>query len=243
MKRKLLGLCALLYVVPAFAGLQEGVAAYDKGDLDTAIAELTPVASPDSPEAAVLLGDSYLRRRDWDQAAKWYLVAAQNGDEKIQYDMGVRIGDYISYPLGVLNDPRAKRYLLSAADCYRKAADRGYAPAQNDLGLLYEEGLKRPLDFKHSAPLYRAAALQGYAPGLANMGLAYEKAQGVKQNLFTAYMLYQMAIRYAGHDEHIEDAAVSAADHIELDLSKRDVMRAKAIAAAWKPGQPLIGVK
>lgn len=232
-----LGLCALLCAAPAFAGLEEGVTAVNEGHWDTAIAELTPIASANSPEAAALLGDAY-RFRDSDKAVQWDLVAAQYGDEKIQYDMGVRIDD-IGWPLFRYDDPRGKRYFRIAADCFQQAANRGYAPAQNALGMMYEQGLKLPVDVKRGVALYRAAARQGYGPGLESMAVMYASGRGVKRNLFVAYAFYLTAIRYANGNGMVTEYSTVSADDIEPHLSNRDIKRAKAIAAAWKPGQPI----
>ena len=237
MKGPLLGLFALLCVAPAFAGLNEGVAALDQGHWDTAIAELTPIASANSPEAAALLGDAYGFRNS-EQAVKWDLVAAQYGDEKIQYDMGVRI-DEIGWQLFRYDEPHGKHYFRIAADCFQRASNRGYAPAQNALGMMYEQGLKLPVDVKRGVTLYRAAARQGYGPGLESMAVMYTSGRGVKRNLFTAYALFQTAIRYANGNGMVTEYSEVTADNIEPHLSNRDIKRAKAIAAAWKPGQPI----
>ncbi|WP_431823553.1 tetratricopeptide repeat protein [Burkholderia sp. F1] len=241
MKKTVLSLSFLLGVAPAFAGLQEGLDASEKNDWPTAIAELTPVAKAGNPEAASVLGDHY-RYADDEQAVKWSLVAAQHGDVKMQYEMGVRIDD-IAWRLFRFNEQPAKRYFRTAADCFQMAADQGYAPAQNALGMMYEVGMKLPADVKKGVTLYRAAARQGYAQGLQNMAVMYQQGRGVRRSLSTAYTLYQAALKYANGDRDVKDLSGLTSRELERDLSAGEIQRAKAVADAWSPGMPLVGLE
>jgi len=74
-----------------------------------------------------------------------------------------------------------KKYIL-AEKFYQKAADRGSATGQNDLGYLYMNGYGVPQDYTMAAKLFPKAADQGHAAGLNNLGLLYIKGQGVPQN-------------------------------------------------------------
>lgn len=241
MKRTVLSLSFLLGVAPAFAGQQEGLDAYKTQDWPTAIAELTPMANAGNPEAAALLGD-YYRDKDNEQAVKWSLVAAQHGDAKTQYDMGVRINE-ILWPLFRFNMEPAKRYIRAAVECFQMAADQGYAPAQNKLGKIYEQGLKVPADMKKGVALYRAAARQGYAPGLESMGTMYMLGRGVELDLPTAYTLYLAALKVANGDLEVEDFSGRMSRGIASELSAGEIRRAKALVRAWSPGMPLVGLE
>jgi TPR repeat protein len=66
-----------------------------------------------------------------------------------------------------------------AVRLYRKAAERGFAPAQNALGLIYEEELK---DYGEALKWYRKAAEQGDAFGQANLGMMYSNGRGVPKD-------------------------------------------------------------
>ena len=66
-----------------------------------------------------------------------------------------------------------------AAECYRKAAEAGYAPAQYQLGSLYEQGLGVACDLKQAAAWYRKAADQGDPEAQNDLGALYAKGQGV----------------------------------------------------------------
>jgi TPR repeat protein len=93
------------------------------------------------------------------EALAWFQKAAERGDSEAQYhlgslyDIGVmmqvhdRAGDRV-----VPRDSQGvipKNYTL-AAMWYRKAAEQGNADAQNDLGLLYEDGKGVPQDYSES---------------------------------------------------------------------------------------------
>jgi len=56
-----------------------------------------------------------------------------------------------------------------AAQLYQKAANQGYAAAQNNLGYLYENGDGVPTDFAKAEQLYQKAADQGNQAAIANL--------------------------------------------------------------------------
>ncbi|MBI3901618.1 MAG: sel1 repeat family protein [Nitrosomonadales bacterium] len=64
---------------------------------------------------------------------------------------------------------------MEAMSWYHKAASHGYAPAQNNLGWLYEKGtgIGSPLSYPEAAKWYGKAAEQGYAIAQYNLGLLY----------------------------------------------------------------------
>ncbi len=65
---------------------------------------------------------------------------------------------------------------------YKKAADLGYAPAQNSLGSLYLNGEGVPHDYTQALAWYRKAADKNYAGAQYNLGVAYANGQGVAQD-------------------------------------------------------------
>src|SRR5207247_4375042 len=72
---------------------------------------------------------------------------------------------------------------LGVPENLEKAADQGYAQAQNNLGTLYENGEGVPKDLRKAAKLYQKAADQGYALAQNNLGLLYENGEGVPKDL------------------------------------------------------------
>jgi FOG: TPR repeat, SEL1 subfamily len=64
---------------------------------------------------------------------------------------------------------RVSKDLTKAAELYQKAADQGYALAQNNLGWLYENGWGVSKDLSKAAELYKKAADQGNQHAIANL--------------------------------------------------------------------------
>ncbi|PMS36960.1 hypothetical protein B0G57_12869 [Trinickia symbiotica] len=235
----------LLFSSSAVAGLKEGVAAYHRLDWQTAVAELTPAAELGSPEAAELLGDYYSITNKV-VAAKWYLVAARNSGPEKQYEIGVKVDDAAFRESRRRNDDSealAAKVFLIAAQCFRMAADAGYAPAQNALGMLYESPWKMAPNVKKAVSLYRQAARQGNAEGLQSMGVVYLTGRpGIRKDLFKSYTFFQAALKYAGNREDVLQFSQGLSGQVETQLSSAQKDRAKALVDAWQPGRPLPGL-
>ena len=93
MKRLLLALvlaCALS--APAWAGYYEGLAAYNRGDYETALREWRPLAEQGDATAQYNLGVMYDNgrgvARDYAEAVKWYRRAAEQGEAAAQFNLG-----------------------------------------------------------------------------------------------------------------------------------------------------------
>ena len=76
---------------------------------------------------------------------------------------------------------------------WKPLAEEGNAVAQNNLGLMYDNGWGVPQDYKEAVYWYRLAVEQGYAIAQYNLGLIYEKGKGVPQDDKEAARLYRLA--------------------------------------------------
>jgi TPR repeat protein len=76
----------------------------------------------------------------------------------------------------------AKMSYSEALEFYKKAADRGYAPAYYGLAILYSEGNGVPLDERAAITWYRKAAESGFAGAQVNLGIAYAQGIGVPRD-------------------------------------------------------------
>ena len=130
----ILGALTLIATTPAFAGLDDGLAAYDRGDFAIAYRELAPAAAGGAPAAQYAVARMYLSgegvSRDGAEGLKWLRKAALAGIGVAQYQLGA----YYEWGVEVPQD------YGDAARWYRMAADRGVAVAQYRLGLLYFGG-------------------------------------------------------------------------------------------------------
>ena len=79
---------------------------------------------------------------------------------------------------------------------YRKAAEQGYAAAQNNLGVAYEYGWGVPKNYAEAVKWYRKAAEQGYAYAQYNLGLMYDNGRGVPQDYAAAVKWYRKAAKW-----------------------------------------------
>ena len=93
MKRIALAVALLVSLAaPAWAGLYEGWAAYQRGDFDTAFWEWKPLAEQGHAEAQFNIGLMYDKgqgmAQDYAEAAKWYRRAAEQGHAFAQAKLG-----------------------------------------------------------------------------------------------------------------------------------------------------------
>src|SRR6267142_2063538 len=87
----------------------------------------------------------------------------------------------------------AQKDYLNAMIWYRQADEKGNAPAQNDVGWLYQNGWGVKQDYAEAATWYRKAADQGNATAQCNIGWLYEKGFGVNQDYAQAMIWYRKA--------------------------------------------------
>ena len=125
----------------AWAGFDEGMAAYERGDYATAAREFRPLAEQGQATAQSKLGSMYYHghgvRQDYAQAARWFRKAAEQGYVLDQNNLG---GMYDN-GWGVTQDH------TEAVRWYRKAAEQGHARSQFKLGFMYEKGRGVPQDY------------------------------------------------------------------------------------------------
>ncbi|MCI0733796.1 MAG: serine/threonine-protein kinase [Methylococcaceae bacterium] len=81
----------------------------------------------------------------------------------------------------------------SALELYRKAAEKRYALAQNNLGRMSEQGDGVIKDPEQAMNWYRKAAEQGLAWGQYNLGRIYETGPGVSKDFGKAVAWYHTA--------------------------------------------------
>jgi TPR repeat protein len=121
--------------------LEDGVAAFDRGNYATALGLLRPLASQGDASAQFYVG--YMSEsgrgvpQDYVEAASWYLKAAEQGDAQAQG----RLGSMYYDGRGVPQD------FAEAAKWDRKAAEYGETSAQLDLAILYASGQGVPQDY------------------------------------------------------------------------------------------------
>jgi len=133
--------------------------AYNRGDYETALKELLPMADQGDARAQLILGLMYQKGQgvpqDYQEAIKWFHLAAAQGDALSQFGLGT-----IYYEgQGVPQDDQ------EAAKWYRLAAEQGDASAQSTLGMMYGTGKGVPQDYLLAHMWVNMAAAQGNEAG------------------------------------------------------------------------------
>jgi TPR repeat protein len=146
MKRPIKTLSAFCVIaLAAFGGasagpLEDGRAAYQRGDDATAMRLLLPLAEQGDAGAQTDLGWMYANGRgapqDDAQALAWRRKAADQGNATAQFSLGLMYRDGQGAP----------QDFAQAAMWIRKAADQGHAGAQLGLGRMSSEGRGVPQD-------------------------------------------------------------------------------------------------
>jgi UrcA family protein len=138
----------------ACAGVDEGIAAYARGDYAAALSELHPAAEQGDARAQAQLGVMYEKAQGVSKnevaAFNWYRRAADQGEASAQYHLGRMYEGTRRIPQ---DDAQAVEWLL-------RAAEQDFAPAQVALGRHYELGKGIVRDRAEAAKWYSEAAAQ-----------------------------------------------------------------------------------
>ena len=137
-----------------------------------------------------------------DRAFGWFRKAAKHGNPTSQFNLASHAAVMIKFMPP--ETPDLNKWSESALLAYRDAASRGYAPAQNELGKIYQFGLLGiDQDSKQALQWYLKAASadpnrtnsgeKGYAPAQNNIGKMYLVGDGVRKDSKEAFKWYQMA--------------------------------------------------
>ena len=76
---------------------------------------------------------------------------------------------------------------------FRQLADKGYAAAQHDLGVMYANRVGVPQNYQEAAQWFHRAAAQGHARAQHALGIMYKKGEGVPQDAEAAVSWWRRA--------------------------------------------------
>lgn len=127
-------------------------------------------------------GQDAYEKGDFEAARREWMPLALAGDPETQY----RIARMYAHGQLEQSDTEALRW-------YTMAAERGHAAAQNNLGLMYEQGRGAPADATAAVGWYERAADQGLAIAEANLARAYDRGIGVPEDPAKAARWYEKA--------------------------------------------------
>ncbi len=202
--------------VPALAGMDAGVLAFEGEQFDVAQREFAPLARAGNPRAMNYMGRILEQQDKPAEALAWYLKAAQKGYAEAQTALG-RLYDAGE---GVPRDEDR------ALDWYAKAAAQGEDEAQFALGEHAEDDLN---DIKAARPWYEKSAVQGNADAQYRLGLLLiGDDPGVERDVPRAWMLFSLAA------ENDNDDAAQARDVLELEMEPVELRSAQKMLQSWK---------
>jgi TPR repeat protein/S1-C subfamily serine protease len=209
------------FSMPAMAGVEEGEALYNRGDVQGALAEFRALAESGDALAQSWVGYIYEVEFGDDVAAlEWYRRSAEGFESYAQNKLGLFYRDGRGglvadieaaaswfrraadqglsdgqYNLGDLleYDYGGDANLTEAANLYRLAAEQGLPEAQAAFASLLRRGEGVAQDYAAAASWAQAAADQGNAQGQNELGLLYENGNGVGQDPAEAFRLYRLA--------------------------------------------------
>ena len=154
---------------------------------------------------------------DYAEAARWYRMAAEQGNAVAQFNLGVMYANGHGVPQ---DDAEAVKW-------YRRAADRGEDRAQFNLGVMYANGHGVPQDDAEVMRWYRMAAEQGNALAQFSLGFMYAGGLGVPQDYVQAHKWYNLAAAQ-GHED-----ALKGRDIVAAKMTPADVWVAQRMARNW----------
>jgi TPR repeat protein len=147
---------SMLGVGSVGAGFVEAVDAYERGDFETAVRELRPLADDGNVEAQFYMAYMFETgkglERDDGKAAEYYRKAGDQGHDRAQFNLGLAH----ERGRGVEQD------LAQALEWYLKAANQGFARAQYKVADMYLEASGTRRDLMLSYQWFKIAGSQRY---------------------------------------------------------------------------------
>lgn len=146
------------------------------------------------------------------------------------------LGRFYESGTGVARNPE------QAAAWYRAAADKGYAKAQNEIGVLYWIGEGVEKDKAEAVRWYHKAAFQHDATAMFNIGTSYYNGEGVNASSTLAYAWFLLSAE-AGNAAGLDAAKRSESEHAifndacvaigSMYEAGQELPRDLQLAAAW----------
>ena len=149
--------------------------------------EADAVVTSDDPEVLNTEAFKYARgegrRKEEAKAFQLWTKAAEKGDSRSQYNLGLCYLDGV----GVSKD------IQTALRWIQKSAEAHLPVAEYQMGLLLSDGVGLPKDPLKAIEWYLKAAEQGFPPAYGNLGYCYAQGLGVSQSVFESTYWYRKA--------------------------------------------------
>ena len=129
-----------------------------------------------------------------------------------------------------LNAYQKKDYAAAAKE-WRPLAEKGDAPSQFNLGLMYVDGLGVPQDYNQALSWFERSAQQDYAKAQLNLGAMYASGKGIKRDYIQAYKWLNVCAAKG------EQKCVAQRDLVAGKLKPKQLVAAQRLSSEFTPKQ------
>lgn len=169
------------------AGYNLGVMYYNgigvKRDKSKALGYWSRTAD-ESLSTQIKMANEYRMSGDYENAFRWYYMAAQGGDIKSK----IIVGKMLFFGKGIAMDTELGIGILEEV-----ASDESDSEVYYELGLIHDGIENYPLNYQKAREYYEKSAELGSINAQVAVGDMYEYGKGVKQNYEKAYHWYSKA--------------------------------------------------
>ncbi len=210
-------------------GLTGALVAYSITEAQSHVGPLKKHALNGDVAAQRSLGVDYERgydvNRDYQEAAKWYQLAANRGDAIAQNNLGT----FYQFGLGCPTN------YSQAVTLYQQSAAQGFAVAQGNLGYMYDYGLGVSTDKVAAVTWYRHATEQNYSGGMLNLGMCYVHGDGVDRDLPQSYMWLTAAgtVARAKQNASVQQRVKVALNALKQQMTTNQIADGEKLFKAW----------
>ncbi len=177
--------------------------------------------------------------QSYEEAVKWWTLSANHGLPIAQYNLDVCYENGQGIPqiyeetiqLERNIGKKESQYYDERAKLLKSAADQGYADAQYNLGVCYENGKGVPQSYEEAVKWYRLAADQGHAGAQYNLGVCYENGFGIPQSDDEAVKLYKKAADQG--DKEAQLALDKILTELEIEYKFNNVGKSYDVFVSW----------
>ena len=194
---------------------------YKAGQFEDAEAQLLKAWDHNPTRGTITryLARTYNKTENYEEAIKWYRLAAEQGYALAQTNIG------LMYEVG----EGVNQNYEEAIKWYHLAAEQGFSGAQSKLGLMYESGKGVMQNYEKAVQLYRQSAEQGNLLGQKYLGVMHVLGQGVKKDYNIAYMWFFLS-GSKGNKNSLKSML-----KIETEMTSEQIKIAQEMARNWKP--------
>ena len=166
-------------------------------------------------------------KQDYQEAVKWYRLAAEQGEVNAQSALGLMYDN----GEGVSKDDR------EAIKWYRLAGEQGDANAQYTLGLKYASGEGIAQDDKEAVKWFHLSVDNGTFSAFQNLAEAYAEGKGVEKNLVEALKWYHLSAAVFDRRGSLGNwkKTMEGRTHVSEQMSPSQIEESQSLARDWQP--------